>query len=212
MRCAGSGRAAARTRERLADAFWGCLEDSRLDAVSVGEVIEAAGVSRGTFYYHFAEKDELVRWALSRELLDADRAGTPLVDLMMGREPASGRRSEAEASVQRLCLLVDRGGMDVVYDAMVGHALDFWRAVLSPAGGELPDKVVASVEYSVGGLVGMLFRARVAPDADRRQSMAFLREGHLRLLAGLCRELGLRPAELRERAEALREGRCPGAA
>ena len=62
-------RAADRMKTCLADALWGCLETRSLTGLSVGDVIEVAGVSRGSFYYHFSDLDHLVSWALARELL-----------------------------------------------------------------------------------------------------------------------------------------------
>lgn len=167
MRCAGAGRAAARMRDRLADAFWQVLEDNRLDDVSVGAVCEAAGVSRGSFYYHFSDRAELLRWALRREILDADGRGTPLVQVAAS-EPVGGEDECATRSIARLCLLIDHGGMDVVYNAVVETALDFWRSAVG-VGDDLPDGVVAAIEYDVGGLVGTLCRVETVP---RRSSDA----------------------------------------
>lgn len=180
MRREGSGRAAARMRERLADAFWECLDGARLDTVSVGDVIAAAGVSRGSFYYHFADKGELVRWALRHEAIDVDRRGTSLVAVMAGPEPDDEDPIVARG-VRRICLLIDRGGMDVAYDAMLELAIEFWTRAQRPEGGRLPDEVVAALEYGVGGLVGMLSRADASTEAHRRASVAFLREQHARL-------------------------------
>ena len=71
-----SERVADRMKARLADALWELLGTRRLTEVSVGDVIEAAGVSRGSFYYHFSDLDHLVAWAISQELLNSDREGT----------------------------------------------------------------------------------------------------------------------------------------
>lgn len=175
----GTARA-TRMREKLADALWATLESKRLEEVSVGDVIEAAGVSRGTFYYHFAEKDELVRWALRREILDADRRGTSLAALASRSVPCEGD-PVVERSVERLCLLIHRGGMGVVYDAMLDVALELWTRLLQPADGRLPDEVVTAVEYGVGGMVGLLRRSGTASNDRRRVSVAFLSEQYARL-------------------------------
>ena len=209
MRCAGSGRAAARMRDRLADAFWRVLEDERVDGVSVGAVCEAAGVSRGSFYYHFEDRAELLSWALQREILDADRAGTPLVQLMAAGERCDGEALRAvERTIGRLCLLIDHGGMDVVYNAMAETAFGYWRAVLCPGGEELPSGVVAILEYDVGGMVGMLCRAGASSDDERRSSLAFLRERHVLIARRICREEGLTAEQLRARTAALDARGC----
>ncbi|WP_455136662.1 TetR/AcrR family transcriptional regulator [Thermophilibacter sp.] len=200
MRAQGGGRAAARMRERLAEAFWEVLADARVDDVSVGAVALTAGVSRGSFYYHFADRDELMRWALRREILDADRAGTPLMQLIAAEGTCAGEAGRAaERTVHRLCLLIDHGGMDVVYDAIAEVTLDYWRAVLRPDGGRLPDGIVAGLEYDVGGLVGMLCRAGSSTDDERRSSLAFLRDRHVLIARRVCHEAGITAEQLRAR-------------
>ena len=64
---------ARRTRELLADALLALGAQNALDDVAVGDLAEEAGVSRSTFYQHFASKDDfLVRsWV---NLLEATEA------------------------------------------------------------------------------------------------------------------------------------------
>ena len=51
-------------RDRMIEAFWQLLEDNQLHEISVGMIVAKAGCNRGTFYYHFADKDELMLAAL----------------------------------------------------------------------------------------------------------------------------------------------------
>ena len=44
-------------RDRMIEAFWQLLEDNQLHEISVGMIVAKAGCNRGTFYYHFADKD-----------------------------------------------------------------------------------------------------------------------------------------------------------
>ena len=64
---------ARRTRELLAEALLSLGAQGALDALAVGELAEEAGVSRSTFYQHFASKDDfLIRsWV---NLLEATEA------------------------------------------------------------------------------------------------------------------------------------------
>ena len=200
-----ASRAAGRMRARLADALWGCLETRRLTEVSVGDVIEAAGVSRGSFYYHFADLDHLVAWALSQELLNSDRAGHSFLVLAAQQE----RPEETPAvsrSLARVGLLLDRGGMSSVFEVTLDAMLRLWRDALCAEGEELPDEVVAQLEYAVGGTVGMLSRARSSTEAKRRMSMAFVHERHLWLVARVAEVLGVSPRELAARLERARCG------
>lgn len=68
---------AALTKSKILDAAQQVVLDRGFSATSVDAIQEAAGISRGTFFYHFASKDDLSRalierYALSdRELTDA---------------------------------------------------------------------------------------------------------------------------------------------
>lgn len=200
------GRAGERMKARLADAFWGLLVTSRLADISVGSVVAAAQVSRGSFYYHFDDLDELVGWALAREITNVDGEGTSLMALTMRRGPEEGAPSAAR-SIRRICLLMDGGGMHVVYDVAINLMLDLWRGVLRPEGGELPDDLVAQLEYAVGGTMGMLFRARGSSVEKRRVSVAFLRDRHLRFVVRVAQRLGVDSHELAVRVEEVSRSR-----
>ena len=125
---------------------------------------------RGSFYYHFADLDHLVAWALSQELLNSDRAGHSFLVLAAQQE----RPEETPAvsrSLARVGLLLDRGGMSSVFEVTLDAMLRLWRDALCAEGEELPDEVVAQLEYAVGGTVGdalarpLLDRGQ-APDVD----------------------------------------------
>ncbi len=102
-----SERVADRMKARLADALWELLGTRRLTEVSVGDVIEAAGVSRGSFYYHFSDLDHLVAWAISQELLNSDREGHSFAALAAREEPPA-ETPVVSRSLCRVCLLLDR--------------------------------------------------------------------------------------------------------
>lgn len=197
------GRAHAPMKCRLADACWGLLEGMRLADISVGDVAEAAGVSRGSLYYHFADLDALLDWAVRRELFDSDGRGNSFVLLASRREPPEETPEMARA-LRRVCLLLDRGGMGVVYRAALDAMLALWGRALRPGGGELPDKLVSELEYAVGGTVGMLSRANASSEAKRRVSVGFVHAQHLRILRVASQVLGEPPAALLERLEAAR--------
>jgi TetR/AcrR family transcriptional regulator, transcriptional repressor for nem operon len=53
------------TRERVLDAAAAAFRERGIDDVSVGEVMDRAGLTHGGFYAHFKSKDELVAEALA---------------------------------------------------------------------------------------------------------------------------------------------------
>jgi AcrR family transcriptional regulator len=78
----------AQTRERLLEAARTVFLQDGIEAVSIEEVAEAAGYSRGAFYSNFESKDDLLCAVLDREIesqrqeFDAMVAALPAADLM----------------------------------------------------------------------------------------------------------------------------------
>lgn len=104
-------------RERILDAARQLLDERRFDALSVADVIAAAGVSRASFYFYFPNKQavlaELVRRAVGR----GQEAASPWVGGT--QDPVSALRSgiEAGAALWRenagvLTAIVDNQGTD----------------------------------------------------------------------------------------------------
>ena len=71
----------APTRERLLDAAHESINRRGFAATSVEDIIEGAGVTKGTFFYHFKTKADLAR-ALIDRFAEADRA---VLSASMGR-------------------------------------------------------------------------------------------------------------------------------
>ena len=61
-------RRVAKTRQRLLEAARAVFAEKGMDLTRIGEITNRADVGKGTFYYHFKGKDQLVR-ALIRDLL-----------------------------------------------------------------------------------------------------------------------------------------------
>lgn len=77
-----SGRAAAaqRLRGRLVTVATGLFAAQGYEATSVQQIVEAAGVTKGAFYHHFASKDELLFEVYHRVLAEQTRRLHELAD------------------------------------------------------------------------------------------------------------------------------------
>jgi TetR/AcrR family transcriptional regulator, transcriptional repressor for nem operon len=64
----------AENRRRILDAASRLFRDKGFDAVSVAEVMKAAGLTHGGFYGHFSSKDDLIAQTLAH-VLAADSGG-----------------------------------------------------------------------------------------------------------------------------------------
>src|SRR6185295_7353811 len=60
----------ARTRAQIVEAGAQLLSERPLEALTIDAVVEAAGVAKGTFYYHFQSMDELAA-AVGAKLADS---------------------------------------------------------------------------------------------------------------------------------------------
>lgn len=62
-----------RTRERLMDAAYEAILTKGFSGTSIDELVEAAGIKKGGFFYHFRDKGDLARQLLTR-FLEEDEA------------------------------------------------------------------------------------------------------------------------------------------
>ena len=58
------------TKKALADTLkkLGAIKD--LDKITISDIVESCGVNRQTFYYHFDDKNELLKWIYETELFN----------------------------------------------------------------------------------------------------------------------------------------------
>jgi TetR/AcrR family transcriptional regulator, transcriptional repressor for nem operon len=65
-----SERKGARTRERILDLAYDAIIQKGFAATSIEELVEAAGITKGGFFYHFKDKNDLARQLLERYLIE----------------------------------------------------------------------------------------------------------------------------------------------
>ena len=118
-------------RDRMIEAFWQLLEDNQLHEISVGMIVAKAGCNRGTFYYHFADKDELMLAALSREV-----KGLPncIISVIAGDNPEAVLESMIEGHIPRLSLFMEQGGQTIVERNLKSYVVKIWSTFLLPEG------------------------------------------------------------------------------
>lgn len=140
-------RDAEATRSRIMDAAQVEIMKRGFSATSVDAIHEAAGVSRGTFFYHFPTKDDLARALLDR-YADTDRR---ITDRLMARAEELSRdplhqvliflrlHDDVLASYDREedpgCLFAsysyEAGLFDEETHRVISDSIDHWRQVLA---------------------------------------------------------------------------------
>lgn len=174
----------AESRERILSEAAARLRTEGLDGLAIADLMQAAGLTHGGFYKHFASRDALLAEALARALAD-------------GRAGADHRRPDGRADVRRLVrgylsrqhrdagpaacaisVLAGEVGRDgaALKAVMAPHVEDFLAGVGEAVGDD------GEAALLVSALVGAVALARVLP-AER--SDALLRAVQERLLARL---------------------------
>jgi AcrR family transcriptional regulator len=113
--------------------------DEAFEATTVADIARAAGVSKGTFYFHFANKQEIlleVAWGTSRRMIEeADagiRRGTPIFELVdqlmksMARRVSRAPKALAYRAVGEWSRLSPEAvarpaGVGVAFEALIRH-------------------------------------------------------------------------------------------
>jgi AcrR family transcriptional regulator len=68
----GSRTKGERTREKLMDLAYGSIVEKGFAATSIEELVEAAGITKSGFFYHFRDKNDLARQLFERFLAEDD--------------------------------------------------------------------------------------------------------------------------------------------
>ncbi len=173
-----------KTDEAIRKAFLGLVDREDFDSVSVSGICRAAGISRGAFYDHYADKCALfgaISADLKRDIRD-DLTDGIVRQMMEGEflEPTRWHMRQVydHRDIIRPLLKVDRSGyidmcVELYYDLpWSGVVPDYWERKKDPA-------VRLSTGYLVNGMVG--FIAEWLDDVDR-----YGFEEALRLMTSLC--------------------------
>ena len=204
----------AKTREALVAAGLRLLAAKPIDAISIDEIVQEAGVAKGSFYNHFDDKDGLARTIARRIRVDVERE----VD-----EANRGVEDPARRVVRAVCVyirhaLTDRQRASVLLrlHADASHAdAPMNRGVLADVSDGLAKGrfAIPSAEVGVLLIMGVAQMALSRAHAEPAPEVA-IRLGQ-QLCALILRGLGLTPGEADAIAEqATREivGTARGAA
>lgn len=145
-------------RRRLHSAFWDLLESNELHEITVGTIAAKASCNRGTFYYHYRDIDELIGSAIEEEILRDDAIPVLVLNLITGiyKENYDEAVINLRSRIHHFSLLLDRGGMDVVYATVKSTVISLWETALCADGATLADETRVLLEFYVNGMLGMV--------------------------------------------------------
>lgn len=195
------------TKERILDAAQSAVMERGFAATSIDDIQEKAGISRGTFFYHFPSKDDLAR-VLLRRYADADRRITD--DFMrraekLARDPLQqvlvflGLHQEMFEEMEGAypgCLFAsysyEAGLFDDETHAVIARSVDYWRDLVGgklerafarhPPAVPVDAGVLADMAYGV--LQGAFILSRVRNDPALMAEHVGQLRNYLELLGG----------------------------
>jgi len=188
-------RRKARTRQALIDAAVKLIAEGRGERASIQEITEVADVGFGSFYNHFASKEQLFH-AASGEVLERwgqmiDRACEGIGDpseLFAVSFRISGRLGWTHPDIARF---LTGGGLELLDEphVLAPRALRDIKAGQNAGRFTFPSAEIA-LSAVAGGLLGLLQLRQRQPDRIKETSVDQLAEAILRLLGVPAPEAG----------------------
>ncbi len=182
-------RDATATREKIMDAAQREVLKRGFAGTSVDAIHEAAGVSRGTLFYHFSTKDELARALLNRyaesdrritdelmeraERLSTDPLQQALIFLRLHEDLLRGYEREEDPGCLFASYSYEAGLFDDDTHRTISESIGHWRTALgeklAAAAERYPPRAPADpgalADMAYGLLQGALILSRVRGDA-----------------------------------------------
>jgi len=145
------------TKQRLFDAAMDLIGERGFTDASVDEIVERAGVAKGTVYYHFAGKAELVEALISDRLRPLEEAFRHAAD-----ENADDPRAAIEAIARaELEFLSEHGSFSKLLLTEMWREDRLWRETLVLLRSQLMSIIRGVI---VQGIESGVFRDDVDPD------------------------------------------------
>ncbi|MDE3176825.1 MAG: TetR/AcrR family transcriptional regulator [Pseudomonadota bacterium] len=155
----------AQNRRRILDVASRLFRDKGFDAVSVAEVMQAAGLTHGGFYGHFRSKDDLVAETVGHVLADGEGGGD--LRAYLDAYLAPGHRDDAAGGCPTAGLAADIRHQTPAARAAMTQGL---RSQIERISQALPDLDAAQRRRAAIGtwaaMVGAVILARAIDDAD----------------------------------------------
>ncbi len=186
----------AASRERILSEAAGQIRDGGLESVSVGKLMQSAGLTHGGFYRHFDSRSDLLAQALARALGDA--AATSSFADRQGRAPdyadsvrrylSRSHRDARRSGCAIAALASDVARADAPMRAVMGAAMgaqierftDRMAAALAKATGAEDE---GKAMFAVSALIGALLVSRAIADPARSNAVLTAARRHLLALA-----------------------------
>lgn len=143
-------------KQMISNTMAGLLEHKSVDKITVKELVEACGISRQAFYYHFQDIMDVIEWAMAQALQEAVDVSLAAPTPQEALETVILSLRKNKRMIQHLMSSQRRSEIErLLVQAMDAYLAKMLRAkAVSPVG--KPDDIEIAIHFYSYGLVGML--------------------------------------------------------
>lgn len=169
-------------KEMISDAFLDLIHRRSIDKVTVKDLVDACGISRQTFYYHFKDILEVIDWTIDRQ---CDRI---LSESLKKSSPAEAIGVYVDVMIKNRESL--RRGLEsskhdyihkALYRSLQGYLQALFRSRRAVADVNLVTEQLA-LQFCAGGMAGILL--------THCQTQSFDRDAIVQELAAFLKAIG----------------------
>jgi AcrR family transcriptional regulator len=172
----------ANTKQLIADKFGEMVRQRSVDRITVKDLVEACGISRQTFYYHFQDITDVIEWSVrqasERTLRESLAAPTP-------REALEHFVRDACADRELLIRLLRSQRREEVESMMTESVRNYLRDLFLVKAPKLSGRISIGdmetmLDFCTFGMTGILLKNCMAGEVDA----AVIAERLVRLISG----------------------------
>lgn len=164
----------AATKQRLADALKQQMQKKPLNKITVRELLDMTDITRSTFYYHFTDIYDLMKWMFDTELMELLKKSESFTSWDNGLLLAL-RYVEQN---RKVCLCAYNSvGLGVLQQLFYKNVVSIMQRFVASLTADIPahpEHVEFIVQYYTGALVMMLLRWIMHPDGHTPEEMIAL--------------------------------------
>jgi len=151
-------RSAIRSRKLINDALADLLQEKPLDKITVTDVVNRAGINRGTFYAHYADIPDVINHLIQNTFSKIREALTSQPKMMQIPGVLLGQiRQILEADLEFYKKVMSSSAASVMYEQLVNITVDYLFQNEQQFSFASHEQYILTIRFCAGGL-GNLYR------------------------------------------------------
>lgn len=158
---------------RLESAFFDQLETRPFPEITVSALVRAAGVNRNSFYYHYADLDDLARSAVAHQLVpEIPRLIAGGFGIESDQVEEALLAAVGDERLRHMLAVAGQNSTTELREMLKDAVLDLWLDAFQLERDDLDDHETATVRFTLGGMIEVLSRIETA---DARETLTTMR-------------------------------------